>query len=111
MNTRDMSMQKDPAHVTREQLINDFKVVVADTEALMKATAGQGGEALAALRARVNESLAAAKEKMIETEESLLAKSKVAAAATDQYVHMHPWQAIGVATGVGLLIGMLIGRR
>ena len=97
--------------VTKEKLISDFKVVVADAEALLKASAGQGGEALAAVRARVQESLAVAKEKMLDAEEELLAKTKAAAKATDEYVHDHPWHAVGIAAGIGLVVGMLIGRR
>ncbi len=38
-------------------------------------------------------------------------RSKEAARATDEYVHDHPWQAVGVAAGVGFLLGMLIARR
>jgi ElaB/YqjD/DUF883 family membrane-anchored ribosome-binding protein len=97
--------------VTKEKLISDFKVVVADAEALLKASAGQGGEALAAVRARVEESLAVAKTKMHDAEEELLARTKAAAKATDEYVHEHPWNAVGVAAGVGLLVGLLISRR
>ncbi|MDQ1316092.1 MAG: hypothetical protein QG662_2201, partial [Pseudomonadota bacterium] len=39
------------------------------------------------------------------------ARTKAAAKATDEYVHVHPWQAIGVAASVGVVIGLLIGRR
>lgn len=111
MNTKSLSVGTDPSDVTKEQLINDFKVVVADAEALLKATAGQGGEALAAVRGRVEESLAAAKAKMADAQAALVVKTKAAAKATDEYVHMHPWGAVGVAAGVGLVIGLLIGRR
>ena len=105
------SAETDPSEVTKEQLIHDFKVVVADAEALLKATAGQGGEALAAARARAGESLAAAKAKMSEAEAVLVARTKAAAKATDEYVHVHPWQAIGIAASIGVVIGLLIGRR
>jgi len=97
--------------VTKEQLIRDFKVVIADAEALLKATAGQGGELVAAARARAEESLATAKVKMSEAQAALVDKTKAAAKATDEYVHVHPWQAIGVAASVGVVIGLLIGRR
>jgi ElaB/YqjD/DUF883 family membrane-anchored ribosome-binding protein len=97
--------------VTKEKLISDFKVVVADAEALLKASAGQGGEALAAVRSRVEQSLKVAKEKMLDVEEELLQKTKAAAKATDEYVHDHPWHAVGIAAGIGLVVGMLIGRR
>lgn len=107
----DTKAEANPSEVTKEQLIHDFKAVVADAEALLKATAGQSGEALAAARARAGESLAAAKAKMGEAEAALVGKTKAAAKATDEYVHVHPWQAIGIAASVGMVIGLLIGRR
>jgi ElaB/YqjD/DUF883 family membrane-anchored ribosome-binding protein len=111
MSTKNMSAETDPSEVTKQQLVHDFKVVIADAEALLKATAGQGGEVVAAARARAEESLAVAKARMAEAQEALLVKTRAAAKATDEYVHMHPWKAIGAAAGVGLVIGMLIGRR
>jgi ElaB/YqjD/DUF883 family membrane-anchored ribosome-binding protein len=101
----------DISDVTKQQLINDFKVVVADAEALLKATAGQGGEAVAAARAKAEASLDEAKAKMADAQAALRVRTKAAARATDEYVHTHPWQSIGVAAGAGLVIGLLIGRR
>jgi len=97
--------------VTKEQLIADFKVVVADAEALLKATANQGGEKLAEVRAKAEESLRVVKDRMAEAQAALVIKTKAAAKATDAYVHENPWKAVGVAAGVGLVIGLLIGRR
>lgn len=97
--------------VTKEQLIDDFKVVVADAEALLKATANQGGEKLAEVRAKAEESLRVVKARMAEVQAALLVKTKEAAKATDIYVHENPWKAVGVAAAVGLVIGLLIGRR
>jgi ElaB/YqjD/DUF883 family membrane-anchored ribosome-binding protein len=111
MSTRNLSAETDPSDVTKDQLIHDFKVVVADAEALLKATAGQGGEAMTEVRAKVGESLAAAKAKLSDAEAALIARTKAAAKATDEYVHVHPWQAIGIAASVGVVVGLLIGRR
>jgi ElaB/YqjD/DUF883 family membrane-anchored ribosome-binding protein len=97
--------------VTKEQLINDFKVVIADAEALIKATANQGGEAVVHLRAKAEESLAVAKVKLSEAQDALVEKGKIAAQATDNYVHEKPWHAVGIAAGIGLVVGLLIGRR
>jgi ElaB/YqjD/DUF883 family membrane-anchored ribosome-binding protein len=105
------SMEKLLGDVTKEQLIDDFKVVVADAEALLKATASQGGEKVAEIRAKAEESLRVAKAKMADAQAALLVKTKEAARATDVYVHENPWRAIGAAAGVGLVIGLLIGRR
>jgi ElaB/YqjD/DUF883 family membrane-anchored ribosome-binding protein len=111
MNTKSVFVDTDSTGVTKEQLIQDFKVVIADAEALIKATAGQGGEAIAAMRAKAETSLAAAKVKLSEAQAELQVRTRAAAKATDEYVHVHPWQAIGVGTAVGVVIGMLIGRR
>ncbi|HQT00544.1 MAG: hypothetical protein B7Y26_09060 [Hydrogenophilales bacterium 16-64-46] len=111
MNTKPSAAETLAPDVTKEQLIHDFKTVVADAEALLKATAGQGGDAVAAVRARVEESLATAKAKMADAQAALLAKTRAAARATDEYVHVHPWQAIGIAASVGVVVGVLIGRR
>jgi ElaB/YqjD/DUF883 family membrane-anchored ribosome-binding protein len=104
-------MKKLAHEVNEGQLMSDFKVVVADAEALLMATANQGGEKVAEIRAKVEESLMVAKERMAEAQAVIVARTKEAAKATDAYVHEHPWKAIGAATGVGLVIGLLIGRR
>src|SRR3989344_4575819 len=105
------SMKVLSDEVTKEQLINDFKVVIADAEALLKATANQGGEKLAEVRAKAEESLKVVKARMAESQEALLPKTKQAAQATDAYVHENPWNAVGVAAAIGLVIGWLLGRR
>ncbi len=97
--------------VSKEQLLADFNVLVADAEALLKATANQGGEKLAEVRARAEESLQVVKARMQETQDALLLKTRQAAKATDVYVHENPWNAVGVAVGLGVLIGFLLGRR
>jgi ElaB/YqjD/DUF883 family membrane-anchored ribosome-binding protein len=104
-------MQKSAYEVSKEQLIEDFKVAVVDAEALLKATANQGGEKLVEVRAKAEESLKVAKARMADAQAELLVRTKAAAKATDVYVHENPWQAIGVAAGVGVVIGLLIGRR
>jgi ElaB/YqjD/DUF883 family membrane-anchored ribosome-binding protein len=97
--------------VSREKLASDLKVVVADAEELLRATAGQMGEKAVVARERIQESLRIAKDKVAQVEEAVIDKTKAAARATDDYVHDHPWGAVGIAGAVGLVIGMLISRR
>lgn len=104
-------MKKTPVEMTKEQLLADFKIVVADTEALLKASADQGGEKMAEIRAKAEESLHAVKQRLGEAQDALVEKTKEAAHAADAYVHEKPWNAIGIAAGVGLIIGLLIHRR
>ena len=97
--------------VTRDKLITDFKLVVADAEELLKATASLTGDKAAELRERAGESLKRAKIRLQDAQDAMTEKTKAVARATDDYVHEHPWQAVGVAAGVGFLLGLLVGRR
>lgn len=98
------------SEVSKEKLMQDLRVVVSDAEELLRATAGQAGEKATAARERIQESLVSAKARLIAAEEAVVAKTKQAAKATDEYVHENPWKAVGIAAGVGLVIGMLISR-
>ena len=97
--------------VSKEKLVADLKVVVADAEELLRATASQAGEKVSAARERIQASLATAKVKLTEAERAMLEKTKLAAKATDDYVRENPWQAVGIAAAVGLVLGVLISRR
>jgi ElaB/YqjD/DUF883 family membrane-anchored ribosome-binding protein len=100
----------DMTDVTREKLIADFKVVMADAEELLKATAAQTGDKAAELREKVTEHVKRAKYRLQEEQEKVVNRTKDVANATDDYVHENPWQAVGVAAGVGFLLGLVIGR-
>ena len=97
--------------VTREKLAADMRVVLADTEQLLKAVVGQSGEKLAALQPRIEENLRNAKAKLQEFEQAAEEKVRNAAHATDDYAHEHPWKIAGLSALIGVAVGLLIGRR
>ena len=97
--------------VSREKLSADLRIVISDAEELLRATAGQMGEKAVVARERIQESMRVAKDKLARAEEVMVDKTKAAARATDDYVHDHPWGAVGIAAAVGLVMGMLISRR
>ncbi len=74
-----------------EKLMTDLRLVVADAEELLRATAGQAGEGAAEVRTKVEASLARAREGLSQVQEATVAKAK--------------------AAGVGVVVGVLIGRR
>lgn len=97
--------------VTTGKLMDDLRTVVADAEELLKATASQTGERIAAARAKAEESLKSARAGLAAAQAAVVAKTKEAAMATDEYVRANPWQSVGVAAAVGVVLGMLIARR
>jgi len=97
--------------VSKEKLMEDLKVVVVDAEELLKATASQTGERIAAARIKASESLQVAKSRLVEAQATVAKKVKVVAKTTDDYVHDNPWQSMGVAAALGLALGVLISRR
>jgi ElaB/YqjD/DUF883 family membrane-anchored ribosome-binding protein len=97
--------------VTRDKLLADLKLVVNDAEELLKLTAGQAGEKVAAVRDRVQRELDQAKVRIVALEDRALQQTKAAAHATDAYVHENPWKAVGIAAGAGFLFGLLMARR
>jgi ElaB/YqjD/DUF883 family membrane-anchored ribosome-binding protein len=96
---------------SKSRLIDDFNAVVTDAEALLKATASQGGDKFTEMRNKVDQSIKAAKASLDEAETALLVKTKAAAKVTDVYVHENPWQSVGVAVGIGFIVGWLSARR
>ncbi|KQV52693.1 hypothetical protein ASC95_07675 [Pelomonas sp. Root1217] len=95
----------------KEKLASDFRAVMEDIDALMTATTNKADGEVKALRARIQDRLSGAKEKMLDAQHEAIQRAKDAAVATDDYVHANPWQAIGAAAAVGLALGVLIGRR
>ena len=104
-------MAEEMTVANKQKLVSDLKVVVADTEELLRSTAGAAGEKAGELRERIAVRLRDAKERLADAEVAIRDRTKAAARATDDFVHERPWQAIGVAAALGLALGVLIGRR
>ncbi|MDX5410141.1 MAG: YqjD family protein [Thauera sp.] len=98
-------------HPSKDKLVDDLKSLISDAEELLKLTADQQGGKLDDLRARINSRVAIAKDRLADAEAAIVASGQKAARATDDYVHDHPWQSVGVAAGVAFLLGLLVSRR
>jgi len=93
-----------------DQLIGELKVLMTDAEALIEATEGHLDGAIGAIRTKALETLADVKESVACYEDVLIDKAKVVAEVADDFVHRNPWEAVGVAAGLGLLIGIFMRR-
>jgi ElaB/YqjD/DUF883 family membrane-anchored ribosome-binding protein len=96
---------------TKDKMVDDFKLIVNDADDLLQATAKVSGEGFNLTRAKFAEKLKTAKANLADAEQVVVDKTKQAAMATNDYVKDSPWTAVGIAAGVGLLIGFLAARR
>ena len=96
---------------SQERLVSAIRSEISDAEEMLSATADQVGEKMSRLRERIQSRLREAKLQLADAEAMLVAKTRAAARATDDYVHESPWAAIGIAAGVGVLVGLALGRR
>ena len=93
----------------REQLIDDVRAVIGDTEELLKALGSESKEKIAEARPRVEAALSRAKEVVAELETAAEARARRAVRDADIYAHENPWKTAGVAAGVGAALGAIIG--
>lgn len=97
--------------VTMDTLRADLATVMRDAEALLHASAAQGGEKAEEARARIRESLHNAKARLLEAERAAVRHGEEAVAATEARIRSNPWQSVGIAAAVGLVMGVLLARR
>lgn len=99
----------------REVLTADFRLVLDDIDALVKAASNMAEGEVAELQARIHDRLDRVQHAAVDARRGAVEYARNAATATQDYVHAHPWQAVaaGAAVGVAFVvaIGLLAGRR
>ncbi len=111
MTAKKTTAVHDKSQMSSDNLIVDFKALMADAEDLIKATAGDEEGPLSTIRSKALDTLNNAKERLSSVEGTLTERVKDVAEGADDFVHRNPWEAVGVAAGLGLLIGLFIRRR
>jgi len=89
----------------------DVKALVKDAQSLLSAAASLTGNKADELRERGMELLDQALGKAGKYQDQAMVKSRELARATDVYVKDNPWRTVAVAAGVGLLLGVVLGRK
>ena len=86
---------------------HDLESLVADAKALLVATADMAEDKVVEARKRLNGALERGKDAW----STMQAKAVESNKATDEMIRSHPYQSVGIAFGVGALLGLLIARR
>ena len=92
-------------------LIEDLRAVVAEAEALIAASAGDASDRAGDLKHHATESIGKARARLEELEAAFTARAKAATEEATRYVRDNPLQSVGIAAAVGIVIGLLLGRR
>jgi ElaB/YqjD/DUF883 family membrane-anchored ribosome-binding protein len=111
METNYEAIEKAHSAIARERVMTDLQTLTRDAEDLLKATAGDVSDKAKEARTRVAAALERAKASCLHLQEQTLATARAAAKKADTVIRDHPYESIGVAFGVGLLIGVLVTRK
>jgi ElaB/YqjD/DUF883 family membrane-anchored ribosome-binding protein len=102
-----MKNNKDPAHTPKE-LLHDLQALVAEAEAMVAdSVTEQATDTVDSLRSR----FAAAQERFTDAYTGARKKVIAGAKCTDDAIRENPYQSLAIALGVGLLVGVILGRR
>lgn len=105
------NMEQAQGAIARQRVLTDLKSLVRSSEHLLKATAGDMGGSVKDARDRVAAALERSRVVCGHLQEEAAATARAAAKQADKTVRAHPYESMGVAFGVGLIIGFLITRR
>lgn len=89
----------------------DVQNVVSEAQELLKTVKDEGATQIDAMKNKVHAQYDVARQKFGEIQTQVSDTARLAATTTDEYVHANPWQAIGIAAAVGMLVGFLVARR
>ena len=90
-----------------DRVVDDLKTLGHDAGGLVRATAGDARETVCEARARLSRAIDAARRTCDRAQKRVKEGVKIA----DEVVQKHPYETVGVAFGVGLVLGALAVRR
>ena len=102
-------MSHSGSDAMKQKLLAEFNAVVHQADQLLQLVGDEGGDKAQSLRKKVEHSLNTAKDGLRRLEDVVMDKTRATARATDEYVHDNPWQTMGVAAGLSVVFGVLLG--
>lgn len=105
------NLDESNSRLARERVMADLRALAGDAESLLRATAEDASDKAREARTRLTAALDKAKTTYDELQSQGVESAKAALKKADDTVRSHPYESIGVAFGVGLLLGALLRRR
>jgi len=91
----------------KDQVFSELQALIEESEKLLSQSVTLVGEEAETLRAQVGQKLRQARQ----AAGQLRAKAQPMVHATEDYIGGHPWQTVAISAGLGLVVGLLLGRR
>jgi ElaB protein len=102
---------RDAARRARATGSQEVERLISEVEELIERLADTADPGMARIRNRVAETLRSTRRALSESAVEVQRQARQALTAGDTYVRAQPWEAIGVAAVMGVVIGFLLLRR
>lgn len=93
-----------------QKIVEDLRVLLTDSEEMLRLAATVPGEGVDALRERLGAHVETLQSALGDAQESAQRRYRVATVNAERYVRRNPWRSIGIAAGAGFLLGVLSTR-
>jgi ElaB/YqjD/DUF883 family membrane-anchored ribosome-binding protein len=110
MNANERATPRTTERIAADRMRSDLRMLAADAEELLHATADSTGYRIGEVRAKVLESLAGVKARAGDLRDDTLNNARAAGRAADDYVHGNPWRIVAIGAIAGFGLGLLLGR-
>ena len=111
METHFPDMEPSNSRIARERVMADMRTLARDAESLLKATADDVSEKAREARTRLMSAIERAKSTYDDMQAQGLESARAAAVKADETIRAHPYESLGVAFGIGVLLGVLLRRK
>jgi ElaB/YqjD/DUF883 family membrane-anchored ribosome-binding protein len=93
-----------------QKIVQDLQVLLQDSEEMLRLAANVPGEGISTLRDRLGTHVESLQSALGDAQQSAQRRYRAATVNAERYVRHNPWQSVGIAAGVGFLIGVLAAR-
>ncbi|MFM0739462.1 DUF883 family protein [Paraburkholderia xenovorans] len=93
-----------------QKIVEDLRVLLTDSEEMLRLASNVPGEGVDVLRERLNSHVETLQSALGDAQQTARRGYRVATVNTERYVRLNPWRSIGIAAGVGFLLGVLTTR-
>ena len=93
-----------------QKIVEDLRVLLKDSEEMLRLAANVPGEGVGVLRDKLGTHVETLQSALGDAQENAQRRYRAATVNTERYVRQNPWRSIGIAAGVGFVLGVLTAR-